>query len=55
MPQPADELKPLADALRGLAPATPAIRRDRLLFEAGRAAARSPWAWLWKAGTMSVP
>jgi hypothetical protein len=52
MPQPSDEMKPVADALRDLAPATPAISRDRVIFEAGRASMRSPYAWLWKAGTL---
>lgn len=46
------ELTPLADALRSLAPATTEISRDRLLFEAGRAAAAPPFAWLWPTSTL---
>jgi hypothetical protein len=45
------ELAPLAEALRSLAPTSTAISRDRLLFEAGRAAAARP-SWLWPGSTM---
>jgi hypothetical protein len=38
------ELAALSAALGGLAPAPPAIDRDRLLFEAGRRSIRRPWA-----------
>ena len=41
------ELAPLASALRELAPAAGGLSRDRLLFEAGRAAAAIPHAWIW--------
>jgi hypothetical protein len=48
---PASDLAPLADALKALAPAATAINRDRLLFDAGRAAAAPRLAWLWPVGT----
>lgn len=42
---------PLAQALKNLPPAPHALSRERLLFEAGRASARSPFDWLWKGCT----
>jgi hypothetical protein len=41
------QLTALGRALAGLAPAPPALDRDRLLYEAGRAAAPPrPWGWV---------
>ncbi len=48
----AAEVAPFADALRTLVPAGTAISRDRLLFEAGRAAAAPRFGWLWPCGTL---
>ncbi len=45
------ELAQMADALGSLAPASTTISRDRLLFEAGRAAAR-PASWIWPGSTL---
>jgi hypothetical protein len=48
MPEPTDPLRPdpVADALRALDPAPAEFSRDRLLFEAGKAAAHRPhWGW----------
>jgi hypothetical protein len=39
------DLAALSAALGGLAPAAPALNRDRLLYEAGRRSARSRPAW----------
>lgn len=49
---PTPELVPLANALKALEPATTAISRDRLLYEAGRAAAAPKLLWLWRTGTV---
>src|SRR5207247_9069947 len=49
MPEPANldpDLSALAAALASLSPATPALDRDRLFYEAGRRAAH-PRAWSW--------
>src|SRR5262245_682166 len=46
MPEPND-LNPLAAALRDLAPSTGGLNRDRLLFDAGRAAALPACSWAW--------
>jgi hypothetical protein len=58
MPEP-NEPSPdvtLAAALRELAPAAGGLSRDRMLFEAGRAAARPacPWAWPVTAGGFAM-
>lgn len=54
MPQPHDkELTALETALSGLAPA-PAPDRDRILFEAGRAAARPPRLWPLTAAALAL-
>jgi hypothetical protein len=54
MPQPHDEeLTALETALGGLAPA-PAPDRDRILFEAGRAAARPPRLWPLTAAALAL-
>lgn len=45
------ELTPLAEGLKALVPAPTTLSRDRLLFEAGRAAAAPRLAWLWPACT----
>jgi hypothetical protein len=45
------ELAQTANALGSLAPASTTISRDRLLFEAGRAAAR-PASWIWPSSTL---
>ncbi len=46
MPEPIDPgLNEVAAALAGLRPSAPAIDRDRLLFNAGRASAPRPWFW----------
>src|SRR5436853_629892 len=47
MPEPLDpQLAALGQALTRLAPTPAALDRDRILFEAGRAAARTrPWGW----------
>jgi hypothetical protein len=50
---PASDLAPLADALKALTPAATGINRDRLLFEAGRSAAVSRFAWVWPVGTFA--
>jgi hypothetical protein len=51
MPERADHLNPpesaLADALKALGPASTTISRDRLLFEAGRAAAVPRFIGIW--------
>jgi hypothetical protein len=44
-------LDPTAKALRELPPAPHGLNRERLLFEAGRAAARNPLVGLWKFAT----
>ncbi|HEY1380966.1 MAG TPA: hypothetical protein VGF55_29470 [Gemmataceae bacterium] len=49
------DLAALTAALGGLAPAPPALDRDRLLYEAGRRSARRrPWAWPAVAGVFAV-
>jgi hypothetical protein len=49
------DLAALTAALGGLAPAPPALDRDRLLYEAGRRSARRrPWAWPAAAGLFAV-
>ena len=46
MPEPIDPgLSEIAAALAALRPAAPAVNRDRLLFQAGRASAPRPWFW----------
>jgi hypothetical protein len=46
MPEPLDpRLSEVAAALAALAPRPPALDRDRLLFNAGRASAPRPWFW----------
>lgn len=46
MPEPLDpRLSEVAAALAALAPRPPALDRDRLLFQAGRASAPPPWLW----------
>ncbi len=52
MPDQPEELTPLADSLRRLAPQAPTLSRDALLFAAGQAAGspRAPW-WAWPSAT----
>lgn len=46
MPEPLEpRLNEVAAALAGLRPSPPALDRDRLLFNAGRASASRPWLW----------
>ncbi len=46
MPEPIDPgLNEVAAALAALRPNPPALDRDRLLFQAGRASAPRPWLW----------
>jgi hypothetical protein len=47
MPEPIDPgLNEIAAALGALQPNPPALDRDRILFQAGRASAGRPWLWL---------
>lgn len=50
---PSPDLAALAESLRSLDPASTTISRDRLLFEAGRAAATPRLGWLWQGGTVA--
>ncbi len=46
MPEPLEPgLNEVAAALAALRPSPPALDRDRLLFNAGRASVSRPWAW----------
>ena len=46
MPEPLEpRLNEVAAALAALRPSPPALDRDRLLFNAGRASASRPWFW----------
>lgn len=49
----AHELNNLEGALRALKPASPALERDRLMFEAGKAAGSGP-GWLWPTATAAA-
>lgn len=48
------DLAALSDALGGLSPAAPALNRDRLLYDAGRRAARPRLAWPVATGLFAV-
>jgi hypothetical protein len=49
-----DELNKLENALRGLAPVPVQMDRDRLMFDAGRAARPAGWKWPMATGIVSL-
>ncbi len=53
-PYPDAPLTPLEEALRRLAPLPAALQRDRVMFEAGRASARSARPWQAAAATSAL-